>query len=63
MTLLLLLLLCLAQGKLEPEARQLLIAKGQQVKQQLEEIEAKLLQVSVNTDAASITCCRRIIKV
>jgi hypothetical protein len=33
------------QGKLEPDARQALIAKGQQLKQQLEELEAKLVQV------------------
>lgn len=34
------------QGKLEPDARQALIAKGQQLKQQLEELEEKLVQVS-----------------
>eukprot|EP00878_Enallax_costatus_P002889 GHUV01003083.1.p1 GENE.GHUV01003083.1~~GHUV01003083.1.p1 ORF type:complete len:503 (+),score=138.63 GHUV01003083.1:661-2169(+) len=33
------------KGKLEPEARQQLIAKGQQLKQQLEEVETKLVQV------------------
>ncbi|WIA23340.1 hypothetical protein OEZ85_000104 [Tetradesmus obliquus] len=33
------------KGKLEADARAALIAKGQQLKQQLEEVEAKLLQV------------------
>jgi len=33
------------QGKLEPDARQALISKGQQLKQQLEELEAQLVQV------------------
>jgi hypothetical protein len=39
------LLLLLLQGKLEADARAALIAKGQQLKQQLEEVEAKLAQV------------------
>lgn len=33
------------QGKLEPEARQQLIAKGQLLKQQLEELEVQLVHV------------------
>jgi hypothetical protein len=33
------------QGKLEPDARQALISAGQQIKQQLEAVEAKLVQV------------------
>jgi hypothetical protein len=43
--LLLLLLSQTSQGKLEPDARQALIAKGQALKQQLEELEGKLVQV------------------
>jgi hypothetical protein len=35
------------QGKMEPDARQALIAAGQQIKAQLEAVEAKLVQVRV----------------
>lgn len=38
-------LLCCAQGKLEPEARAALIAKGQELKVQLEDLERRLAQV------------------
>lgn len=40
------LLLCCLQKKLEPEERQRLIERGQQLKQQLEELEVQLSQVS-----------------
>jgi hypothetical protein len=38
-----------SQGKLEPDARQALIRKGQQLKVQLEQLEAQLVQVGTDT--------------
>jgi hypothetical protein len=49
---------CLAvpQGKLEPDARQALISKGQQLKAQLEQVEAQLVLVGV-CGCVSVALC------